>query len=201
MKPARTPTPVRSTRARADLHHPTSGLILPTTILGGATTSSQASPRLRKPSPKPVSKPHPAPVPAPAPAQTSGPEKRKLITAPSPAPVPAPTPAQAIQQVSMSLQTNLSLLASGPDARPRGEEVISKGKNVSNSLISSDSIHHSIYLESGRERRQCLLQYLNNVAAEGQVVIYANSIPGVESLLHFLTKHGFRANAVVSFIY
>ena len=100
---------------------------------------------------------------------------------------------------SADLKNNPTLLRSYlSESIPRREEVVSKRKNVSNSLISSDSVHHSIYLESGREKRQCLLQYLSSVANEGQVVIYANSIPGVESLLHFLNKHGFKANAVVS---
>lgn len=94
--------------------------------------------------------------------------------------------------------TKASLLRSYlSGSNPHREEYISKRKNVSNSLISSDSVHHSIFLKSGRERRQCLLQYLTCVATEGQVVIYANSIPGVESLLDFLTKHGFRAEAIV----
>ncbi|CAL8094474.1 unnamed protein product [Orchesella dallaii] len=79
-------------------------------------------------------------------------------------------------------------------SNPSREEYVSRRKNVSNSLISSDSIHHSIFLESGRERRQCLLQYLSKVVSDGQVVIYANSIPGVESLMSFLSKHGFQVN-------
>lgn len=86
-------------------------------------------------------------------------------------------------------------------SNPTREEYISKNRNVSNSLISSDSVHHSIFLESSRERRQCLLQYLSNVAADGQVVIYVNSIPVAEALMSFLKKHGFQVNAVVSLLW
>lgn len=94
--------------------------------------------------------------------------------------------------------TKTSLLCSYlSGSKPAREEYVSKKRNVSNSLISSDSVHHSIFLESGRERRQCLLQYLSNVLPEGQAVIYVNSIPGAEALMNFLTKHGFQVKAVV----